>query len=1156
MYMTPILTAMKKKVVSAMGNKPFVHLHVHSEYSLLDGANRCKDLASAAKEMGMNSVAITDHGVMYGCYEFYTECKNADVKPILGCEVYVEPNGYTCRDSKNSYHLILLAENQEGYQNLVRLVSAASTDGFYYKPRIDHDLLAKHSKGLIASSACLGGEIPNMIIRGDFDGAAARAELYRDIMGDGNFYLELQSNSIPEQAIVNKTLVDIAKRSNFPLIATNDSHYMKQSDASWHDILLCVQTGNTVDTPNRYRFTGDDYYFRSPEEMWNIFGAELPDSLTNTQLIADRCNVALKKDKYYLPEFPLPEGETLESHLRRLAGEGLRKRLKTDTPPENYCERLDYELGIIEKMEFPGYFCIVADIISASKARGIPIGPGRGSAAGSLVAWSLGITDLDPIRYDLLFERFLNPERISMPDIDTDVSDKRRDELIAYIVEKYGSDKVAQIITFGCMKTKGAIADVGRVLGMPAVEVRQVTKLIPNSIKSGINSIPEAIEAIPDLNVLYKSNPQIKKLLDIAKNIEGLSRHCSQHAAGVVITPKPLAEMVPIRKFGESQIVTQYSMEPVEKLGLVKMDFLGLRTLSVLEGALGNIEGNGKGIIDLNEIPLDDIKTYEMLQRGETLGVFQLESQGMTALVRRMKPDCFEDLIALVALYRPGPLESGMADQYVKCKHKEEPVHYLHPKLEESMKETYGVILYQEQVMQSASKLAGYTLGEADLLRRAMGKKKVEVMAEQRVKFVEGAVKNGVEAKTAGNIFDIIEKFAGYGFNKSHSAAYALISYRTAWLKANYGPEFLASYLTSIIGSKMDVLGQYIRSVREAGYPVLPPDINESREDFTVVGDVIRLGLSAIAKVGQGAVINILASRKAGGAFISFWDFMSRIDTRLVNRGVIENLIKAGAFDSVEPNRARLLHALPIFLEATAKHPVDVNQCSLFSEEDSKDLEPAVEECEDFTTREKLDFEKESMGLYISGHPFDQYLPLVRNYITCPLAELSNWKPEHIPVVCAGLLTSSVEKFTKRGDPMGILTIEDADTTVEIVVFPKSWPKYKPFLINGALIFVKGTPRSDRGVSVIAEEIYTEEDYEDNLDKYITLTMQPDGINEDFYRELFSVFEKNSGDHTVILKMLSNDQTIVSMLRQTKIAPTDVFFVDLDNFSNGKITAE
>ena len=593
-----------------MSDKPFVHLHVHTEYSLLDGANKCSALAAAAQEMGMDSVAITDHGVMFGCVEFYNACNAAGVKPILGCEVYVDPNGHTCREGKGQNHLILLAENEEGYYNLTKLVSIANTDGFYYKPRIDHDLLARYSKGLICSSACLGGEIPQLIMSGDIEGAERRAGMYSDIMGKGNFFLEVQSNSIPEQALVNKTLVEMSKKLDLPLIATNDSHYMKQSDAEWHDILLCVQTGSLVSDERRYRFQGNDYYFRSPEEMWAIFGNDLPESLINTQRIADRCSVKLKMGHYYLPEFPLPEGETLTTHLRRMAAEGLRRRLKTENPPQNYLERLEYELDIIEQMDFPGYFCIVSDIIVAAKSKHIPIGPGRGSAAGSLVAYSLGITDLDPIRYNLLFERFLNPERISMPDIDTDVSDKGRDELIAYIVEKYGSDKVSQIVTFGRMKSRGAIKDVGRALGISIPEVNAITKLIPAMPTSDIKDIKSALAGVPDLKAAYDSKPEIKKLIDTAIHIEGLARHCSQHAAGVVITPKPTNDMVPVRKFGENQIATQYSMEYVEKLGLVKMDFLGLRTLSVLDGAVKNIESNGKGHIDLNEIPIDDAKTY------------------------------------------------------------------------------------------------------------------------------------------------------------------------------------------------------------------------------------------------------------------------------------------------------------------------------------------------------------------------------------------------------------------------------------------------------------------------------------------------------------------------------------------------------------------
>ena len=1064
----------------------------------------------------------------------------------------MDPNGYTCREGKNQYHLILLAENEEGYHNLMKIVSVANTDGFYYKPRIDHELLAKHSKGLIGASACLGGELPSLIMRGDNEGAISRAGLYRDILGEENFFLEIQHNSIPEQAIVNKRLIEIARKENYQLIATNDVHYMRRSDAEWHDVLLCVQTNSNVDDPNRYRFRGNDYYFRSPQEMWDLFGSEVPDCLTNTQKIADRCDVKLEMGHYYLPEFPLPEGETLESYLRRTAETGLKQRLKSEYPPENYMKRLYYELEVIEQMGFPGYFCIVADIISAAKQRGIPIGPGRGSAAGSVVAWSLGITDLDPIKYNLLFERFLNPERISMPDIDTDVSDKRRDELIEYIVRKYGSDRVAQIITFDRMKSKGAITDVGRALGMTVPDVRRVTKLIPDSLKSGITNISEALAGVPDLKAIYDTEPAVRKLLDISAHIEGISRHCSQHAAGVVITPKPIIEMVPVRKFGESQIVTQYSMEPVEKLGLVKMDFLGLRTLSVIEGALENIRANGKGTIDLEDVPMDDHKTFEMLQRGDTLGVFQLESSGMTALVVRMKPDCFEDLIALVALYRPGPLESGMADQYVKCKHKEEPVHFLHPALAESMKETYGVILYQEQVMQSASALAGYSLGEADLLRRAMGKKKAEVMAEQREKFIKGAVKNNVELKKAEEIYDIIEKFAGYGFNKSHSAAYALISYRTAWLKANYGPEFLAAYLSSIVGSKMSVLGQYIRSVREAGFSVLPPDINESKEDFSASGDIIRLGLSAIAKVGQSAVRNIIESRENEGSFQSFWDFFQKIDTRVVNRGVIENLIKSGAFDSLEENRAKLLNALPAFLEYASKRCSDSNQCSLFDNVDDAVLDPVMEECEDFTVREKLDFEKESMGLYISGHPYDNYYPLIRNYINCTFSDLLLWQSANQPVISAGLLTSYKERYTKKGDPMGVLDFEDSESTIEVVIFPKQWNKYKPLLNIGSLYFIKGQLKQDRGLSILADEIITEEDYKSLLTPHVTITIEADGLGEAFYGDLCKLLRKYPGNHEVLLKLINSEQTVVSLLRSVKVDNSERLCEDVIDCSKGR----
>lgn len=1108
--------------------------------------------------MGMNAVALTDHGVMYGCIDLYTECNKVGIKPILGCEVYVDPEGYKCRRNKKANHLVLLAENDEGYHNLMKLDSIANIDGFFVKPRIDHELLAKYHNGIIASSACLGGEIPQLLVAGDMDGAVKRAELYRDIMGDGNFFLEVQHNIIPQQAIVNKGLVEIARKYNFPLIATNDAHYMYKSDASWHDVLLCIGTGNVVDNPDRYRFKGDDYYFRSPEEMWEIFGSELPDALINTQKIADRCNVKLEYDTnhYYLPEFPLPPGETLSTHLRKMAEEGLKKRLNTDEPPQQYVDRLNYELGIIEKMDFPGYFCIVSDIIMACKSRGIPIGPGRGSAAGSLVAWSIGVTELDPLKFDLLFERFLNPERISMPDIDTDVSDKQRDELIAYIVQKYGKDHVAQIITFDRMMSRAAIVDVGRALNMPIPEVRAVTKLMPDALKSGIKTIPDAIEKVPDLKKIYESDPKVKRLLDIARHIEGIARHCGQHAAGIVITPKPLIEMVPLRKFDKDdreQIVTQYSMDPVAKLGLVKMDFLGLKTLSMIQGALKNIEISGNDKVDITTIPLDDKETYQMLQRGDTLGVFQLESPGMTALVRRLAPDCFDDIVALVAMYRPGPLESGMVDAYVKRKHKEEKVQYFHPALEKCMKETYGVMLYQEQVMQSASILAGYSLGQADKLRKAMGKKKKEVMAAERDKFVKGAEKNHVDTRQASDIFDKIEKFAGYGFNKSHSVAYALITYRTAWLKAHYGPEFLASYLTSIIGSSMDKLGAYIRSVRDAGYQVLPPDINESMEDFSAVKGVIRLGLSAIAKAGHKAVESIVDERTANGHYASFWDFCRRIDMSQVNKGVVENIIKSGAFDSLEPNRAKVYGSMQGFMELAAKRAADKNQASLFDEEEEA---PEMADVKELTQREKLDFEKESMGLYISGHPFDRYEPMVKNYVTCPLAELGLWQPQQESVVTAGMLSSMKEKFTKNGDPMGIAEIEDSVSKAEIVLFPRTWAKCKPLLEVGALCLVKGKPRDDRGISVMVDEIYTEENFRTKLEPHVIITVDSDAFDEKSCGMFIETLRHNPGKCNVLLKVASEDQTIVSMLKKIQVSDGEKLSGELSAMSGGLISCE
>lgn len=1134
-------------------NQPFVHLHVHSEYSLLDGAIRCDKLAKTTREMGMDAVALTDHGVMFGCVEFFDKCNEAGVKPIIGCEVYVDPRGHTCRDSSAQNHLILLAETQEGYRNLIKLVSVANTAGFYYKPRIDHDLLAQYGKGLIGASACLGGEIPGLILSGDDQGALARANLYRDILGRDNFFLEIQHNSIKEQALVNKTLIEMSRAHDFSLIATNDAHYMKQEDAGWHDVLLCVQTNSDVNNPKRYRFTGDDFYFRSKEEMWRLFGGELPDSLINTQKIADRCNVAFEFGTYHLPNFPIPEGETLDSYLKKMAWDGLKLRLGSSEVSEEYAQRLEFELCVIRDMGFSGYFCIVADIIGTAKARGIPVGPGRGSAAGSLVAWALKITDLDPIYHHLLFERFLNPERISMPDIDTDISDKQRDEVIAYIVEKYGSAHVAQIITFDRMKSKQAIRDTGRALGMSYAETDRVAKLIPDALKTGIKTIPEALNKTSDLRELRESDPQVRRLLDVASNIEGLARHCSQHAAGVVITPNPTVDMVPVKKFGENQMVTQYSMEPVERLGLVKMDFLGLRTLSILQRALDNIAQSDRPPVDLETIPMDDPKTFKMLEAGDTLGVFQLESSGMRDLVRRLKPDCFGDLVALLAMYRPGPLESGMVEQYVRRKHGKEPVEYLHPCLEESLKETYGVILYQEQVMQCAAQLAGFTLGEADLLRRAMGKKKQEVMAEQRAKFVDGAVKNSVKADNAGEIFDIIEKFAGYGFNKSHSAAYALISYQTAYLKAHYGAEYLAAYLSALVGATMDILGGYIREVRDLGFDVLPPDINRSNADFTVVDGVIRLGLSAVAKAGVSAVEVLLKARNTGGCFTSFWDFLTRVDLRSVNKGVIENLIKSGAFDELESNRRKLLESLPFLLEIASKKEGQSNQRSLFDEDDQEPEVPEMVDVPDDDVMKRLEREKEAVGLYISGHPFDQYRKVILGNSTCSIADLRHWKREELLPEIAALYVGGKERYTKKGDPMGILQFEDAQSQLEVVCFPRQWPQIKPLLVQGALYILTGTPRDEGGVvSLLLEEARRIDDAQNGQPRMLRIQVETEGLPSDFYSDLHRELLTSPGSFPVFLDLQMQEKAVLLRMKGLRVAATPQLHTKISELSGGR----
>ncbi len=1131
--------------------KSFVHLHVHSEYSLLDGSIRCSELAQSAAAWNMPAIALTDHGVMYGAVEFYQQCKAAGVKPIIGCEIYVDPDGIA-QKNKKSHHLVLLAADDQGYHNLVKLVSIANTEGFYYKPRVDHHLLARYSKGLIATSACLAGEIPCLLREGKEEEALARAQLYRDIFGPENFYLEIQYNQLAEQAVVNRLLVEMSRRHGFPLVATNDAHYLKKEDFHWHELLLCVGTNSVITDPKRMSFETNDFYLRSPEEMWSYFGDELPDSLENTMRIAERCSFEfkLKTGHYALPNFDIPPGETLDSYLSRCALEGLQSRLSTDKIPQEYRQRLDYELATIQQMGFSGYFLIIADVIRNCKERQIPIGPGRGSAAGSLVAYAMRITELDPLEFGLIFERFLNPERISMPDIDTDVSDKGREELLRYVVDKYGVENVSQIITFGRMKSKQAIKDVGRAMGMAYADVDRIAKLIPD----GVSSIAQGVEQTPQLQELRDDDAQIRELLNSAASMEGLARHCSQHAAGVVITPMAMTDLVPVRKIGENQVVTQYSMEPVENLGLVKMDFLGLQTLSIIEDALENIRENGKVAPDINAIALDDGDTYRMLQRADTLGIFQLESAGMRRLIKRMAPDCFADVVAILALYRPGPLESGMVDQYVECKHGK-AVHYLHPKLEPVLKETYGVILYQEQVMKCASVLAGYTLGGADLLRRAMGKKKVEAMNQQRATFVEGCLNNGIDQRSAQEIFDIIQKFAGYGFNKSHSAAYAMISYQTAWLKAHFPTEFMAAYLSSKIGTKKEVMAGYVREVRSSGIPVLPPDINQSRSAFTAAGNVIRFGLGAVTRLGDSALSAILGARKEGGPFQDFWDFLRRVDLHVVGKAVVENLVKAGAFDSLHQNRRQLLESLGDMADFAQRLHDDSGQGSLFGEQIAQDR-PELVQVEDFDRDQKLEMEREVLGMYISGHPLDRYRDQIQPHVNAAIADLPHWRSQRQGPCFAALLSRWTEKTTRRGDAMGVLVMEDGEREIEVICFAKGrgskpWAEIKPLLFEGKAYLIRGHMDERGGTSLIATDLVPLEG-EIQGQRFLEVALSAEALQGLSSRELLRTLKAYPGDRTVILKISDEGETAAVSFSQLKVRPCPELQRDLEALCSGK----
>lgn len=1091
----------------------FVHLHLHSEYSLLDGAARIKEVVGRARDMGMPALAITDHGAMYGVVDFYKACKKAGIKPVLGCEVYVAPRTMDDRTPKvddNLYHLVLLAENEEGYRNLLDLVSLGFTRGFYYKPRVDKEALARYSKGLIALSGCIAGEVAAKVLAGENEKARQAAGAYRDIFGPENFFLELQDHGFEEQRTANRELLKIHKEMNIPLVVTNDVHYVRRQDAETQDILLAIQTGKSVDDPSRMKFQSEELYLKSPEEMDLLFG-ELPRAIQNTVEIAGRCNVEMEFGKYYLPHYAVPEGYNADTYLAELCYQGAR-RIYGELSDE-VKKRLEFELGVIKQMGYSAYFLIVWDFIHFARQTGIPVGPGRGSAAGSLVAYTLGITNIDPLKYGLLFERFLNPERVSMPDIDVDICYERRGEVIDYVVRKYGADRVAQIITFGTMAARAAIRDVGRALNMPYGEVDKVAKLVPVELHM---TIEKALSEAAELKELYDQKPEVKKLIDTAAALEGMPRHASIHAAAVVITKDPLTHYLPLYKASDGPVTTQFAKDTVEELGLLKMDLLGLRTLTVISDAVRLIaESTGKEL-DIDRIPIDDRATYEMLSRGETAGVFQLESSGMRAILRDLKPEVFEDIVALVALYRPGPLGSGMVDDFIKNKHGLKKTEYLHPKLEPILKDTYGVILYQEQVMRIASDLAGFTLGQADMLRRAMGKKKPEIIAGLRSQFVEGAVKNGVDGEIAGQIFDLMEYFAGYGFNKSHSAAYALVSYQTAYLKANYPLQYMAALLTSV-KDNTDKVAAYIEECRRLGIEVLPPDVNESRESFSVAGNKIRFGLAAVKNVGLGAVESIIRAREKDGPFSGYADFCRRLDTRVVNRRVLESLIKCGAFDSLGHRRAQLMAAVDagLGLAQQSQRERENGQLSLldfFGDGTPESVSISLPEVHEYPEDELLALEKETLGLYISGHPLSRYRDDLNRLTTVSAAEISEL-PDDSEVVLGGLITGVKKINTRKGDTMAFLTVEDLTGAFEVVVFPRPYLRNRLAIRVDEVVLIKGrSSGSGEEVKIIGEEIST-------LDSHLggELHLKIDSVSSPLLDQVQIVLSSFRGESPVFL---------------------------------------
>jgi len=1097
----------------------FIHLHTHTHYSLLDGAIRVPDLIETTVNFKMPAVAVTDHGNMFGVIDFYLNAQKAGVKPIIGSEMYMAPGHRTERKTlpkdgrESTYHLVLLVKNSTGYKNLMKLSSISYQEGFYYKPRIDFEVLEKYHEGLIASTACLKGAVPYKLLHDSYQAAREMALQYQNIFGE-DFYIELQNHGLKDEIAVQDDLIKLARELGIKIIATNDAHYLKREHYQAHDVLLCLQTNKDMDDPKRMRYNTQELYYKSPEEMKRLF-KHLPEAIENTIEIAEKCNLELDLSQNYLPQFEIPNGLTTEEYFDQVAHAGLKERYQQITPELE--ERLDYEIKIINQMGFPSYFLIVKDFIDHARQLDIPVGPGRGSAAGSLAAYALGITNVDPIKYDLIFERFLNPERVTMPDIDIDFCYERREEIIDYVRQKYGENQVAQIITFGTMAARAVIRDVGRVLKMPLAEVDKIAKMVPATVKM---TLPKALELVQELRQIAQADAQHQKLIEYSLILEGLARHASTHACGVVITPTDLNDYVPLYRSNTGDITTQYEMKFLEEIGVLKMDFLGLRTLTVISETLKALKKRGINI-NIDKIPLDDRATFEVFARGQTIGIFQFESSGMQTYLKKLKPTCVEDLVAMNALYRPGPMD--MIDDFIARKHGEKQVTYLHPLLEPILKETYGIIVYQEQVMRIASEMGGFSLGGADLLRRAMGKKKVELMKKQRELFIKGAAQNNVPAKLANEIFDLMDKFAGYGFNKSHAVCYSIVAYQTAYLRAHFPAEFMAANLTSEIGN-IDRIVILIEECRKMGIKVLPPDINESEAHFIATDDGIRFGLGAVKNVGIKPIKAIINARKKHQAFKTFFDFTCNIDLRSINKKVLESLIQVGAMDSLEGHRAQLFEAIELAVTYAQNINADraMGQTSIFDlkvEEVTEEI-PLLPAVKPWDKNECLRREKELLGFYISGHPLRKYDEELRLFSSVSIKDLATAQDGQY-VRLGGLIVSVKKMFDRKGKNMAFISFEDFTGSTELIAFADAYAEYREQLVPDMMLMIRGriSIREGEEPKILLEEVFPLEYARERFTKNVTIALQPTHLRSDFIMDISQFLEHNPGECPLFLQV-------------------------------------